>query len=58
MYSISKRFGGGYTLQIKVDKDSTINSLVEFVESQFQNCILKVNPKKLLFFFVLLLKYV
>ena len=37
------RFGGGYTLQIKVNKDSAINSLIEFIEKKFSNCILKVK---------------
>ena len=37
-----KRFGGGYTLQIKVSKDSAINLVIEFVEAKFLNCILKV----------------
>jgi len=38
---LKHRFGGGYTLQIKVSKDSAINTVCEFVESKFLNCLLK-----------------
>lgn len=38
---LKHRFGGGYTLQIKVDKDSAIAAVIDFVESRFQNCVLK-----------------
>lgn len=38
---LKHRFGGGYTLQIKVIKDSGINLVIDFVESKFMNCILK-----------------
>jgi ABC-type multidrug transport system ATPase subunit len=40
---LKNRFGGGYTLQIKVTKDSGLSSVIEFVEKNFVNCILKVN---------------
>jgi ABC-type multidrug transport system ATPase subunit len=40
---LKNRFGGGYTLQIKVTKDSGLSSVIEFVERNFVNCILKVN---------------
>ena len=40
---LKNRFGGGYTLQIKVTKDSGLSSIIEFVETNFLNCILKVN---------------
>ena len=39
---LKHRFGGGYTLQIKVGKDSALNSVCEFIEGKFVNCILKV----------------
>ena len=39
---LKNRFGGGYTLQIKVTKDSDLSSVMEFVEKRFVNCILKV----------------
>lgn len=42
---LKNRFGGGYTLQIKVKNDSALNPLIEFVESKFINSILKVNHK-------------
>nr|QNH67915.1 ATP-binding cassette transporter subfamily A member 1-like protein X3 [Brachionus plicatilis] len=38
---LKHRFGGGYTLQIKTDKDSELNNIMEFVQSKFLNCILK-----------------
>jgi len=38
---LKHRFGGGYTLQIKVSKDSAINTVCEFVEGKFVNCLLK-----------------
>jgi ABC-type multidrug transport system ATPase subunit len=38
---LKHRFGGGYTLQIKVSKDSAINLVIEFIEAKFLNCILK-----------------
>ena len=40
---LKNRFGGGYTLQIKVTKDSDLSSVMEFVEKNFLNCILKVR---------------
>ena len=40
---LKNRFGGGYTLQIKVKNDAALNPLIEFVESKFINSILKVN---------------
>jgi ABC-type multidrug transport system ATPase subunit len=40
---LKNRFGGGYTLQIKVTKDSGLSSVMEFVEKNFLNCILKVR---------------
>lgn len=39
---LKHRFGGGYTLQIKVNKDNALNACIEFVESIFSNSILKV----------------
>lgn len=38
---LKHRFGGGYTLQIKVSKDTAMNTVCEFVESQFINAIVK-----------------
>nr|UOU03310.1 ATP-binding cassette subfamily A1-like 3 [Brachionus rubens] len=38
---LKHRFGGGYTLQLKVEKDTELNKAMEFVESKFLNCILK-----------------
>ena len=40
---LKNRFGGGYTLQVKLTKDSGLNAVMEFVENNFVNCILKVN---------------
>lgn len=40
---LKHRFGGGYTLQIKLLKDNVLNSVIDFVESHFLNCIMKVS---------------
>ncbi|CAF1017355.1 unnamed protein product, partial [Brachionus calyciflorus] len=38
---LKHRFGGGYTLQIKVEKDTELNRVMDFVQNKFLNCILK-----------------
>lgn len=38
---LKNRFGGGYTLQIKVLKDAFLNSIIEFIENNFDNSLLK-----------------
>ena len=47
---LKNRFGGGYTLQIKLNKDTGLSSVMEFVETNFLNCILKVSYLKLFSF--------
>jgi ABC-type multidrug transport system ATPase subunit len=38
---LKNRFGGGYTLQIKVNNEAALNSVKEFIEARFLNSILK-----------------
>jgi ABC-type multidrug transport system ATPase subunit len=39
---LKHRFGGGYTLQIKVLRDIALPQVIEFIEQKFLNSILKV----------------
>ena len=39
---LKHRFGGGYTLQIKVLRDTALPQIIEFIEHRFLNSILKV----------------
>ena len=47
---LKHRFGGGYTLQIKVLRDTALVQIIEFIEIKFSNSILKVKNKKYLIF--------
>lgn len=40
---LKNRFGGGYTLQVKVLKDNMLSHIMEFVEIHFVNSLLKVK---------------
>lgn len=45
---LKHRFGGGYTLQIKVLRDIALPQIIEFIEHRFLNSILKVFMKQLI----------
>jgi ABC-type multidrug transport system ATPase subunit len=39
---LKQKFGGGYTLQIKVLRDTALTQIMEFILNKFSNSILKV----------------
>jgi ABC-type multidrug transport system ATPase subunit len=41
---LKNRFGGGYTVQIKVLRENVINDITEFIDKRFYNSYLKVKP--------------
>ncbi len=40
---LKTRFGGGYTVQIKVLRENIINQIIEFMDQRFYNSYLKVK---------------
>ncbi len=47
---LKNRFGGGYTVQIKVLRENVINDITDFIDKRFYNSYLKVKFLFVLFF--------